>query len=105
MALEWVMESRDFMEHYATGKIDGKEVNGTRIFPKGMCSSTISSLVLGYAPFRRRFVHRLVRCLISPTISSKDSRQWKRRDFTHYPLSMGGLFHDVEVKEPKNSAK
>ena len=32
---------------------------------------------------------------ISPTLTAKDSRHWKRRDFTHYPLSMGGLFHDV----------
>ena len=35
---------------------------------------------------------------ISPTLTAKDSRQWKNRDFTHYPLSMGGLFHDADRK-------
>ena len=32
---------------------------------------------------------------VCPTLTAKDSRHWKRRDITHYPLSMGGLFHDV----------
>ena len=42
---------------------------------------------------------------ISPTITAKDSRQWKNRDFTHYPLSMGGLFHDAGRKRSQNLVK
>ena len=78
-----------------TGTIDGKEVEGSAYFQKvcvqapsppwfwGMLHLDDGSYIDWFLPH------------ISPTITAKDDRHWKRRDFTHYPLSMGGLFHDV----------
>ena len=79
-----------------TGIIDGGEVNGTAYFQK-VCVQAPSPpwfwgvLHLDDGSYIDWFLPH-----ISPTITAKDSRPWKRRDFTHYPLSMGGLFHDVD---------
>ena len=78
-----------------SGKIDEKKVNGTAYFQK-VCVQAPSPpwfwgmLHLDDGSYIDWFVPH-----VSPTLTAKDARHWKRRDFTHYPLSMGGLFHDV----------
>ena len=78
-----------------SGTIDGSEVNGSAYFQK-VCVQAPSPpwfwgmLHLDDGSYIDWFVPH-----VSPTLTAKDSRHWKRRDITHYPLSMGGLFHDV----------
>ena len=77
------------------GTIDGKETSGTAYFQK-VCVQAPSPpwfwgmLHLDDGSYIDWFVPH-----VSPTITAKDSRPWKNRDITHLPLSMGGLFHDV----------
>jgi hypothetical protein len=78
-----------------SGKIDGKETNGTAYFQKvcvqapsppwfwGMLHLDDGSYIDWFLPH------------VSPTITARDSEPWKLRDIAHLPLSMGGLFHDA----------
>ena len=77
------------------GTLDDQHVKGTAYFQKvcvqapsppwfwGMLHLDDGSYIDWFLPH------------VSPTITAKDSRPWKKRDITHLPLSMGGLFHDV----------
>ena len=76
------------------GKLDDEEVSGTAYFQKvcvqapsvpwywGMLHLDDGSYIDWFLPH------------VSFTVSARDNRPWKRRDFGHIGLSQGGLFHD-----------
>ena len=77
------------------GSIDGKEVQGTSYFQKVCVQAPSPPWFWGVLHFDDGSYIDWFLPHISPTITAKDSRPWKRRDLTHYPLSQGGLFHDA----------
>jgi len=77
------------------GTVDGRDVSGSAYFQKVCVQAPSPPWFWGMLHFDDgSYIDWFVPHL-SPTILAKDSKQWKKRDFTHYPLSMGGLFHDA----------
>ena len=81
-----------------SGTISGKQTKGTAYFQKVCVQAPSPPWFWGMLHFDDGSYIDWFLPHISPTITAKDSRQWKNRDFTHYPLSMGGLFHDADRK-------
>jgi hypothetical protein len=79
----------------ASGTIDGEPTTGTAYFQK-VCVQAPSvpwfwgMLHLDDGSYIDWFVPH-----VSPTMTARDARPWKKRDFTHLPLSQGGIFHDA----------
>ena len=77
------------------GTIDGVITKGTSYFQK-VCVQAPSvpwfwgMLHLDDGSYIDWFLPHL-----APTITARDSRPWKNRDLTHFSISEGGLFHDV----------
>ena len=80
------------------GTIDGKNVNGTAYFQKVCVQAPSPPWYWGMLHFDDGSYLDWFVPHISPTMTAKNSRPWKKRDITHYPLSEGGLFHDVNRK-------
>ncbi len=80
------------------GTIDGMDVKGTAYFQKVCVQAPSPPWYWGMLHFDDGSYIDWFVPHISPTITAKNSRPWKKRDFTHYPLSEGGLFHDVNRK-------
>ena len=80
------------------GTISGKQTRGTAYFQKVCVQAPSPPWFWGMLHFDDGSYIDWFLPHISPTLSAKDSRQWKNRDFTHFPLSMGGLFHDADRK-------
>ena len=87
------------------GKIAGKEVKGSAYFQK-VCVQAPSIpwfwgvLHLDDGSYIDWFVPHL-----SPLVSVKDSKPNRHRDITHFPLSQGGLFHDVKNQRSESFSK
>ncbi len=77
------------------GKVRGESVTGTAYFQKVCVQAPSPPWFWGMLHFDDGSYIDWFLPHISPTMTSKDSEPWKDRDFTHFPLSMGGLFHDV----------
>ena len=78
----------------ASGTFDGEEVNGTAYFQKVSVQAPSvpwywGVLHLDDGSYIDWFLPHL-----SFTVTARDNRPWKRRDFGHIGLSQGGLFHD-----------
>ncbi|MEL0101035.1 MAG: hypothetical protein VW862_04985, partial [Euryarchaeota archaeon] len=80
------------------GKIAGKSVNGTAYFQKVCVQAPSPPWYWGMLHFDDGSYIDWFVPHISPTITSQNSKPWKRRDITHLSLSQGGLFHDVSRK-------
>ena len=77
------------------GNISGEKVSGTAYFQKVCVQAPSPPWFWGMLHFDDGSYIDWFVPHISPTLTSKDSEPWKQRDFTHLPLSMGGIFHDV----------
>ena len=78
----------------ASGTFDGEDVNGTAYFQKVSVQAPSvpwywGVLHLDDGSYIDWFLPHL-----SFTVTARDNRPWKRRDFGHIGLSQGGLFHD-----------
>ena len=82
----------------AAGTLDGEEVKGTAYFQKVAVQAPSvpwywGVLHLDDGSYIDWFLPHL-----SFTVTARDNRPWKRRDFGHLGLSQGGLFHDGKHK-------
>jgi len=77
------------------GTVNGKPTKGTSYFQKVCVQAPSVPWFWGMLHFDDGSYIDWFMPHISPTITARDSRPWKKRDFTHLALSEGGLFHDV----------
>ncbi|MDP6870261.1 MAG: hypothetical protein QGI21_05770 [Candidatus Poseidoniaceae archaeon] len=87
------------------GAIDGIETKGTAYFQKVCVQAPSPPWFWGMLHFDDGSYLDWFVPHISPTITARDSRPWKKRDITHLALSMGGLFHDVSRKRTERFSK
>ena len=78
------------------GRLDDEEVKGVAYFQK-VCVQAPSIpwywgvIHLSDGSYLDYFLPH-----VSPTVTARDNRPWKRRDIGHIALSQGGLFHDAK---------
>lgn len=77
------------------GTVDGVSTKGTSYFQKVCVQAPSVPWYWGMLHFDDGSYIDWFLPHISPTLTARDSRPWKRRDITHLALSEGGLFHDV----------
>ena len=78
------------------GEIDGEEVTGSAYFQKVCVQAPSPPWYWGVLHFEDGSYMDWFLPHLSPTITARDARPWKKRDIQHTPLSQGGLFHDAK---------
>ena len=87
------------------GTIDGEEVTGTAYFQKVCVQAPSPPWYWGVLHFEDGSYMDWFLPHISPTMTSRTPRPWKRRDIQHIALSQGGLFHDAKHQRTERFAR
>ena len=78
------------------GTIDGEAVTGTAYFQKVCVQAPSPPWYWGVLHFDDGSYLDWFLPHLSPTMTARTPRPWKRRDIQHIGLSQGGLFHDAQ---------
>jgi len=78
------------------GRIDNEEVTGTAYFQKVCVQAPSPPWYWGVLHFEDGSYLDWFLPHLSPTMSARTARPWKRRDIQHIALSQGGVFHDAK---------
>ena len=87
------------------GVIDEKEVTGTAYFQKVCVQAPSPPWYWGVLHFEDGSYMDWFLPHLSPTMTSRNPRPWKRRDIQHLALSQGGLFHDAKHQRTEKFAR
>ncbi len=87
------------------GTIDGEDVSGTAYFQKVCVQAPSPPWYWGVLHFDDGSYMDWFLPHLSPTMTSRTRKPWKRRDIQHIGLSQGGLFHDAQHQRTERFAR
>ena len=87
------------------GEIDGESVSGTAYFQKVCVQAPSPPWYWGVLHFEDGSYMDWFLPHLSPTMTARTTRPWKRRDIQHIALSQGGLFHDATHQRTERFAR
>lgn len=88
-----------------SGTVDEREVTGTAYFQKVCVQAPSPPWYWGVLHFEDGSYLDWFLPHLAPTMTSRTSRPWKKRDIQHIALSQGGLFHDARHQRTERFAR
>jgi len=88
-----------------TGTMDGESIKGTGYFQKVCVQAPSPPWYWGVLHFEDGSYMDWFLPHLSPTMTSRNPRPWKKRDIQHIALSQGGLFHDAKNHRSERFAR
>ena len=87
------------------GTVDGEAVSGTAYFQKVCVQAPSPPWYWGVLHFEDGSYMDWFLPHLSPTMTARTPRPWKKRDIRHIGLSQGGLFHDAKHQRTERFAR